>query len=98
MCLLANKSLVLSSQNYLGINLQAANTVFQKTPLPCHARGAACTNAHAQISGTRVLKSFHEMKGIGMVNQQKGVQQDTVYSAVVVMYPRLFDPKGVIET
>ena len=35
-----------------------------------------------------------------MVNQQKGVQQDTAYSAVVVndhMYPRpyiVFDPKG----
>ena len=43
-------------------------------------------------------------RGIGMVNQQKGVQQDTAYSAVVVndhMYPRpyiVFDPKGVIET
>ena len=39
-----------------------------------------------------------------MVNQQKGVQQETAYSAVVVndhMYPRpyiVFDPKGVIET
>ena len=39
-----------------------------------------------------------------MVNQQKGVQQDTAYSAVVVndhTYPRpyiVFDPKGVIET
>ena len=38
-----------------------------------------------------------------MANQQKGVQQDTAYSAVVVndhMYPRpyiVFDPKGVIE-
>ena len=37
-----------------------------------------------------------------MVNQQKGVQQETAYSAVVVndhMYPRpyiVFDPKGVI--
>ena len=37
-----------------------------------------------------------------MVNQQKGVQQDTAYSAVVVndhnMYPRpyfVFDPKGM---
>ena len=36
-----------------------------------------------------------------MVNQQKGVQQDTAYSAVVVndhnMYPRpyiVFEPKG----
>ena len=35
-----------------------------------------------------------------MVNQQKGVQQETAYSAVVVndhMYPRpyiVFDPKG----
>ena len=32
-----------------------------------------------------------EMKRIGMVNQQKGVQQNTAYSAVVVndlMYPR----------
>ena len=32
-----------------------------------------------------------KIKGIGMVNQQKGVQQDTAYSAVVVndhMYPR----------
>ena len=40
-----------------------------------------------------------------MVNQQKGVQQDTAYSAVVVndhiMYPHpyiVFHPKGVIET
>ena len=39
-----------------------------------------------------------------MANQQKEVQQDTAYSAVVVndhMYPRLyivFYPKGVIET
>ena len=40
-----------------------------------------------------------------MANQQKGVQQDTAYSAVVVndliMYPRpyiVFDPKEVIET
>ena len=39
-----------------------------------------------------------------MANQQKGVQQDTAYSAVVVndhMYPCpyiVFDPKGVIET
>ena len=39
-----------------------------------------------------------------MVNQQKGVQQDTAYSAVVVndhMYPRPYivcDSKGVIET
>ena len=39
-----------------------------------------------------------------MVNQQKGVQQENAYSAVVVndhMYPRpyiIFDPKGVIET
>ena len=39
-----------------------------------------------------------------MVNQQKGVQQETAYSAVVVndyMYPLpyiVFDPKGVIET
>ena len=38
-----------------------------------------------------------------MVYQQKGVQQNTAYSAVVVndhMYPRpyiVFDPKGVIE-
>ena len=37
-----------------------------------------------------------------MVNQQKGVQQETAYSAVVVndhMYLRpyiVFDPKGVI--
>ena len=39
-----------------------------------------------------------------MVNQQKGVQQETAYSAVTVvvndhMYPRpyiVFDPKGVI--
>ena len=37
-----------------------------------------------------------------MVNQQKGAQQETAYSAVVVndhMYPRpyiVFDPKGVI--
>ena len=39
-----------------------------------------------------------------MVNQQKGVQQDTAYSAVVVndhnlMYPRpyiVFESKGVI--
>ena len=44
-----------------------------------------------------------EMKGIGMVNQQKEVQQETAYSAVVVndhMYPRpyiVFDPKGVIK-
>ena len=31
-----------------------------------------------------------------MVNQQKGMQQDTAYSAVVVNYPHLFivfDPK-----
>ena len=39
-----------------------------------------------------------------MANQQKGVQQDTAYSAVVVndhMYPRsyiVFYQKGVIET
>ena len=39
-----------------------------------------------------------------MVNQQKVVQQETAYSAVVVndhMYPRpyiVFDSKGVIET
>ena len=39
-----------------------------------------------------------------MVNQQRGVQQDTAYSAVVVndhMYRRpyiVFDPKGVRET
>ena len=36
-----------------------------------------------------------------MANQQKGVQQDTAYSAVDHMYPRpyiVFDPKGVIET
>ena len=37
-----------------------------------------------------------------MVNQQKGVQQDTAYSAVDhIMYPHpniVFDPKGVIET
>ena len=39
-----------------------------------------------------------------MVNQQKGVQQDTAYSAGIVndhMYSRpyiIFDPKGVIET
>ena len=36
-----------------------------------------------------------------MVNQQKGVQQETAYSAVDHMYPRpyiFFDPKGVIET
>ena len=39
-----------------------------------------------------------------MINQQKGVQQDTAYSAVVVndhMYPHpyiAFDQKGVIET
>ena len=39
-----------------------------------------------------------------MANQQKEVQQDTAYSAVVVndhMYPRpyiVFYPKGVIET
>ena len=41
-----------------------------------------------------------------MANQQKGVQQETAYSAVVVndhMYPRpyniiVFDPKGVVET
>ena len=39
-----------------------------------------------------------------MVNQQKGVQQETAYSAVVVndhMYPCpyiIYDPKGVIET
>ena len=35
-----------------------------------------------------------------MVNQQKGVQQEAAYSAVVV-YPRpyiVFGPKGVIET
>ena len=37
-----------------------------------------------------------------MVNQQKGVQQETAYSAVVVNgYPCpyiIYDPKGVIET
>ena len=39
-----------------------------------------------------------------MVNQQKQMQQETAYSAVVVndhMYPRpyiVFDLKGVIET
>ena len=39
-----------------------------------------------------------------MVNQQKGVQQEAAYRAVVVndhMYPRpyiVFGPKGVIET
>ena len=36
MCLLANRIFVLSSQKHLGINLQAANTLFEKTPLPCH--------------------------------------------------------------
>ena len=37
-----------------------------------------------------------------MENQQKGVQQDTAYSAVVVhVHPCpyiVFDPKGVIKT
>ena len=34
-----------------------------------------------------------------MVNQQKEVQQDAAYSAVVVCIPYIvFDPKGVIET
>ena len=36
-----------------------------------------------------------------MVNQQKGAQQETAYSAVVVNDPHpyiVFDPKGVIET
>ena len=37
-----------------------------------------------------------------MANQQKGVQQGTAYSAVVVnVYPRpyiVFDQEGVIET
>ena len=39
------------------------------------------------------------MKGIGMVNQQKGVQQETAYSVVVVnvspsmpIYTCLYDP------
>ena len=32
----SNRIFVLSSQKHLGINLQAANTVFEKTPLPCH--------------------------------------------------------------
>ena len=44
---------------------------------------------------------FMKCRGIGMVNQQKGVQQETVYSAVVVNDPRpyiVFGPKGVIET
>ena len=36
MCLFANRIFVLSSQKHLGINLQVANTVFEKTPLPCH--------------------------------------------------------------
>ena len=46
----------------------------------------------------QVQKSFHEMKEIGMANQQKGVQQDTAYSAIIDhMYPCpyiVFDPKG----
>ena len=52
-CLLANRFFVLSSQKYLGINLQAANTVFKKTPLSCHmhllSRGAFCANAYACV-------------------------------------------------
>ena len=118
MCLLANRIFVLSSQKLLGIKLQTANTLFEKTPLTRRllSRGAVCANAHAYAmaflvrpgaigspqlrkkkSGTSIKI---EMKGIGMVNQQKGVQQGTAYSVVVVndhMYPRpyiIFDPKG----
>ena len=75
--------------------------------------GALVSLQLRKISGTSV-KSFHEMKGDrdgksakrsatrNCKNQQKGVQQETAYSAVVVndhMYPRpyiVFDPKGVI--
>ena len=36
------------------------------------------------MTNTTYYKYKNEMKGIGMVNQQKGVQQETAYSAVVV--------------
>ena len=36
MCLLANRIFVLSSPKHLGIKLQTANILFEKTPWPCH--------------------------------------------------------------
>ena len=37
-------------QNHIGINLQAASTFFEKTPLPhLLSRGTECANAHAYV-------------------------------------------------
>ena len=39
------------------------------------SRGVVCANAHAYAMAC--------LRGLGMLNQQKGVQQDTAYSAVI---------------
>ena len=55
----------------------------EKTPLPLSrlSRGAVYANAHAR---THVIGAPSTKKKIGMLNQQKGVQQETAYSAVTV--------------
>ena len=43
------------------------------------------------VYGCKYKNHFMKLSGIGMVNQQKQVEQETAYSAVVVndhMYPR----------
>ena len=56
--------------------------------------GALGSPQRRKMSETSV-KSFHEMKGDRDGKSEKGVQQDTAYSAVVVNgYPRPYIEKG----
>ena len=95
MCLSANTIFVLSSQKQLGIKLQTANTLFEKTPLSCHEAYSAGARSALMRMRTRASTKKRDRDG----KSAKRSEQDTAYSAVVVndhMYPRpyiVFDPK-----